>query len=49
MNVQNMPESFMALISEISLKKKKQNKTKQEMLISFNVFNVLISKTSVGY
>ena len=49
MNVQNMPESFMALISEISLKKKKQNKTKQEMLISFNVFNVSISKTSVGY
>ena len=46
MNVQNMPESFMALISEISLKK---NKTKQEMLISFNAFNVLISKTSVGY
>ena len=28
---------------------KKKNKTKQEMLISFDVFNVLISKTSVGY
>ena len=29
MNVQNMPESFMALISEISLKKKtKENKTR---------------------
>lgn len=46
----NSAVSFMTLISEIFFLffKKKQNKTKEEVL-SFNVFNVLIPKTSLLY